>query len=253
MVKTSRELLTLPLGDHLEMLPTSPAADGVAAAAAAAVADADADAVAEAVVAANWCASRSAAGTAAATAVDVLLPVAVPVAVVLPTLEALLPLLPALLPPTVRLKFIDVALPRFSGVRAGVTMWGCGCVLDWQIPSLKIFTIKRKLHPLIGLDWIGYWFRFGLVCRGGWCCCSSCCWSYCYVDGIDYDYALSAQQKSGKPDTGTWKVNGGKVVIRIWLKFNMHYKVSKWAPKWQCECQVECWIHFKTIWIGIRV
>lgn len=25
------------------------------------------------------------------------------------------------------------------------------------MPSLKIFTIKRKLHPLIGLDWFGYW------------------------------------------------------------------------------------------------
>lgn len=136
-------VLTLPLGDHLEAPPP-----------AAAVPDA------------NWCPSvadaddvappgpaiaDAAALALATTAVEVLLPVAVP-AVVLPTLEALLPLLPALLPPTVWLKFIDEQ-PTLRGRRVHV--------LDWRVPSLKIFTIKRKLHWLIGLDWIGT-VRFGL-------------------------------------------------------------------------------------------
>lgn len=171
-------VLTLPLGDHLEAPPP-----------AAAVPDA------------NWCPSvadaddvappgpaiaDAAALALATTAVEVLLPVAVP-AVVLPTLEALLPLLPALLPPTVWLKFIDEQ-PTLRGRRVHV--------LDWRVPSLKIFTIKRKLHWLIGLDWIGTvrfgLDRFGLVWRRSYCCC---------VDEIDYDCGSPKNNGAGCADS----------------------------------------------------
>lgn len=192
-------LLTLPLGDHLDMLPTAPTLGTV-------------DCVAAATTNC-WCPSpRSAAGAdaaavaavvaAAATAVEVLLPVAVPAVEALPTLEALLPLLPALLPPTVcaRLKFIGIGLRIRShslGIRWGAT-WP-GVHARWRMrlrfrladPSLKIFTIKRKLHPLIGLDWFGEVTNVSIAR-----------WSYCCrVDEIDYDYGR--EKREGEKET--WK------------------------------------------------
>jgi len=49
---------------------------------------------------------------------------------------------------------------------------GRGRVLDWRVPSLKIFTIKRKLHWLIGLDWFRVGFGLAsvvlLLCWWDW-------------------------------------------------------------------------------------
>lgn len=154
---------------------------------------------------------------ATATAVEVLLPVAVPAVEALPTLEALLPLLPALLPPTVRarLKFIGIGLEdtlAFVGatlvVCGDVDVAGCPCArmrLRFRLadPSLKIFTIKRKLHPLIGLDWFGEVTNVSIAR-----------WSYCCrVDEIDYDYGGREKREKGRNRDMKVKVKKGCVKI----------------------------------------
>lgn len=99
-----------------------------------------------------------------------------------------------------RLKFIGIGLRIRShslGIRWGAT-WP-GVHARWRMrlrfrladPSLKIFTIKRKLHPLIGLDWFGEVTNVSIAR-----------WSYCCrVDEIDYDYGR--EKREGEKET--WK------------------------------------------------
>lgn len=84
---------------------------------------------------------------------------------------------------------------------------GCPCArmrLRFRLadPSLKIFTIKRKLHPLIGLDWFGEVTNVSIAR-----------WSYCCrVDEIDYDYGDVKREKGRNRDM---KVKVKKVCVKI--------------------------------------
>lgn len=70
-------------------------------------------------------------------------------------------------------------------------------------PSLKIFTIKRKLHPLIGLDWFGEVTNVSIAR-----------WSYCCrVDEIDYDYGEREKREKGR--NRDMKVKVKKVCVKI--------------------------------------
>lgn len=91
---------------------------------------------------------------------------------------------------------VEDTLAFVGDAKLGCDVAGCPCArmrLRFRLadPSLKIFTIKRKLHPLIGLDWFGEVTNVSIAR-----------WSYCCrVDEIDYDYGRG--KREGEKET--WK------------------------------------------------